>query len=255
MNQNKPFFSIILATYNRAYCIERAINSVVNQSFKNWELIIVDDGSSDNTDKIVKKYLSDRRIKYIKLEKNSGVNVARNRGYKEASGKWCFILDSDNFLEDDILNKFLLYINKYNFPYMKFISKNIRTSSNMTEDFKTGFISSDDFLIEKVKGEFHTLIKTDLQKKFLFFEDINGGEGIVWKLIAKYLGKVLLVNEVSILYDDSSNDRLSIKNYKRLCKIFKKDISLLGKDYFKISKLYFFKTFFKRIFYCLNSQS
>ena len=90
-----PFFSIIMATYNRGYCISRAIDSVLAQSFKEWELIIVDDGSSDNTEEIVKKY-NDKRIKYIKLSKNSGVNVARNRGYKEAKGEWCFILDSDN---------------------------------------------------------------------------------------------------------------------------------------------------------------
>ena len=84
---NNPFFSIIMATYNRGHCISRAIDSVLAQSFKEWELIIVDDGSSDNTEEIVKKY-NDKRIKYIKLSKNSGVNVARNRGYKEAKGEY-----------------------------------------------------------------------------------------------------------------------------------------------------------------------
>ena len=66
----KPFFSIVMATYNRAYCIENAINSVLKQDFKDWELIIVDDGSTDNTEEVVKKYLDDKRIKYIKLKKN-----------------------------------------------------------------------------------------------------------------------------------------------------------------------------------------
>jgi len=248
---NNPFFSIIMATYNRGYYISRAIDSVLAQSFKEWELIIVDDGSSDNTEEIVKRY-NDKRIKYIKLSKNSGVNVARNRGYKEAKGKWCFILDSDNMLNEGILDKFIFYIQKYNFPYMKFLSKSL--NNKVLGDRFSGFVSFEDFLVEKVYGEFHTLIKTSLQKKYPFFEDINGGEGIVWKLIAKEVEEVLFIDEVSILYDDSGDDRLSIKNYKRLCPIFKKDIKILGDEYFKVDKIYFFKAYLKKVYYCIRKS-
>jgi glycosyltransferase involved in cell wall biosynthesis len=60
--------SIIIPTYNRAWCIENAIKSVINQNYDNWELIIIDDGSTDNTKKIVKKYLENNKIKYFYKE-------------------------------------------------------------------------------------------------------------------------------------------------------------------------------------------
>lgn len=245
----KPFFSIILATYNRAYCIDRAIESVLNQSFQDLELIIVDDGSTDNTEEEVKKYLKDKRIKYIKLEKNSGVNVARNRAIKESKGEYLCILDSDNELKSDILNKYKFYIEKEKFPYMKFICQNQNGKFTVENPNFYGYINYKDFLVEKLKGEYQTLVKADLLKSNLFFEDIQGGEGIVWKLIAKNTKKILFIPEVAIIYDDSNEDRLSIKNYNRLYKVFKKDLEVLGIDYLKYSPFMFFKNFSKFIIY------
>ncbi len=73
-------FSIITPTYNRAHTIERAINSILNQNYQNYEMIIIDDGSTDNTFEILKKYLDDPRIRYIGPNKNGGVNVAEILG-------------------------------------------------------------------------------------------------------------------------------------------------------------------------------
>lgn len=103
----KPFFSIITPTYNRAFCLWRAVQSVLNQTYPFFELIIVDDGSTDDTEKLVSIF-SDPRIKYIKMAKNSGPSVARNIGLKKSSGKYIAYLDSDNawypeFLE--VMNK------------------------------------------------------------------------------------------------------------------------------------------------------
>ena len=67
--------SIIMPSYNTAKYISDSIDSVLRQTYTNWELIIVDDCSTDNTDDIVKEYLSDNRIKYLKNEKNSGAAV------------------------------------------------------------------------------------------------------------------------------------------------------------------------------------
>ena len=88
--------SIIMPSYNTADFISETIDSVLNQSYKNWELIIVDDCSTDNTDEIIKKYLSDQRIRYLKNEKNSGAAVSRNYALREAKGKWIAFLDSDD---------------------------------------------------------------------------------------------------------------------------------------------------------------
>lgn len=89
-----------MATYNRADLIENAINSVIDQSFKDWELLILDDMSSDNTENVIKTFLTDSRIKYIKNDKNLGVSKNRNKGLKIALGKYIAILDSDDVWTD-----------------------------------------------------------------------------------------------------------------------------------------------------------
>ena len=91
--------SIIMPSYNTARFIKETIDSVFAQTYQNFELIIVDDCSTDETDEVVAPYLCDARVKYIKNEKNSGAAVSRNRALKEAGGKWIAFLDSDDLWE------------------------------------------------------------------------------------------------------------------------------------------------------------
>lgn len=110
--------SVITPTYNCAAFIGRTIESVQAQTYENWEMIIVDDRSKDNTREVVEKYMfSDKRIKYICLEKNSGAAVARTRAMKEAAGEYMAFLDSDDLWKPDKLEKQLEYMkkNKINF--------------------------------------------------------------------------------------------------------------------------------------------
>ena len=93
---NLPFFSVIIPTYNRAGFLPTAIESVLAQSYENWELIIVDDGSIDETSEVVEKYLPDRRIKYY-WQENSGRSTARNTGCQSAIGAYLCYLDDDDF--------------------------------------------------------------------------------------------------------------------------------------------------------------
>ena len=79
--------SIIMPSYNTANFIGETIKSVLEQTYKNWELLIVDDCSTDDTDEIVSKY-DDERIIYLKNEKNSGAAISRNRALRNAKGKW-----------------------------------------------------------------------------------------------------------------------------------------------------------------------
>jgi len=92
----KPTISINIATYNRGRFITEAIESVLAQTFNDWELIIIDDASTDNTAEIVRPYLADPRIKYLKNETNQNISLTRNRGLKESQGKYIAILDSDD---------------------------------------------------------------------------------------------------------------------------------------------------------------
>jgi glycosyltransferase involved in cell wall biosynthesis len=97
MTSRKPKISVIVPTYNRSELLPRAINSILNQTFKDFELIIVDDGSTDNTKKIIEKYSeNDSRIKYIYQENSGGPPRPKNTGIKIAKGNYIAFLDSDD---------------------------------------------------------------------------------------------------------------------------------------------------------------
>lgn len=89
------FVSIIMPTYNRAKTIEKAVNSVISQTHSNWELIIIDDGSTDNTLQILEQYKDDSRVKLLNGGHN-GVSAARNIGLAQVAGDYIYYLDSDN---------------------------------------------------------------------------------------------------------------------------------------------------------------
>ena len=96
-----PDFSIILPTFNRANYLEKSINSVITQTFKNWELLIIDDGSIDETFEIVEIYLqNDDRIKYLK-HKNKKLPISLNTGIQISSGKYVTFLGSDDEYKSD----------------------------------------------------------------------------------------------------------------------------------------------------------
>jgi|Deesub1362A_J573_1020465.scaffolds.fasta_scaffold01563_2 glycosyltransferase involved in cell wall biosynthesis len=90
-----PTVSVIIPTYNRAPLIGRAVRSVLNQTYQDFEVIVVDDGSQDNTEEVVKNF-HDERIRYIKHEKNKGAAAARNSGIRVAKGKYIAFQDSDD---------------------------------------------------------------------------------------------------------------------------------------------------------------
>lgn len=112
----KNLVSIIMPSYNTGNYISESIDSVIKQTYSNWELIIVDDCSVDNTDIVVKRY-KDSRIIYIKNEKNSGAAVSRNKALRVAKGEWIAFLDSDDLWEPTKLEKQLHFMisNGYKF--------------------------------------------------------------------------------------------------------------------------------------------
>ena len=115
--------SIIMPSYNCGQFIEESIKSVQRQTYRNWELIFIDDCSVDNTTSIVQRMsLSDRRIKLLKNVTNSGAAVSRNNGLKETEGRWVAFLDSDDLWEPTKLEKQVRFMeeNGYAFSYTKY---------------------------------------------------------------------------------------------------------------------------------------
>lgn len=121
--------SIIMPSYNTAKFIGETISSVLAQTYTNWELIIVDDCSTDNTDEIVAGY-DDPRIKYLKNEKNSGAAISRNYALREATGKWIAFLDSDDLWYPEKLEKQIAFMeeNGYSFSYTEYMEINEESS-------------------------------------------------------------------------------------------------------------------------------
>lgn len=101
---NVPKVSVILPAYNRAHLLERSVSSVLRQTYNDFELIIVDDASTDDTEKLVRG-LSDPRLRYIRHEKNQGVSAARNTGIADSKAAYIAFQDSDDEWVEDKLEK------------------------------------------------------------------------------------------------------------------------------------------------------
>ncbi|MFN5308085.1 MAG: glycosyltransferase family 2 protein [Candidatus Kapaibacterium sp.] len=100
-----PFFSVIMPTYNRAQLIERALQSLLAQTEKDWELIIVDDGSTDNTNELIRRFIADNpqyAVRYS-YHSNRGTGLSRNAGIMQACGMYVTFLDSDDEYDTDHL--------------------------------------------------------------------------------------------------------------------------------------------------------
>lgn len=114
--------SIIMPSYNTSKFIAETIRSVLNQTYSNWEMIIVDDCSSDNTEEIVKSF-RDSRIRFIRKGTNSGAAVCRNKALQMARGKWVAFLDSDDIWEPNKLEEQISFMekNNYHFSYSNYV--------------------------------------------------------------------------------------------------------------------------------------
>lgn len=129
----KPFFSIIIPTYNRAHLIHIPIESILHQTYDDWELIIIDDGSTDNTREIVEAY-QDSRIHYV-WQENRKESAARNHGISIAQGEWLCFQDSD----DEYLSNHLEVLHEgiKNYPEYKCIKSGLIIHQDSKEIHRT----------------------------------------------------------------------------------------------------------------------
>lgn len=123
--------SVIMPSFNTGKYIKQSIESVMAQTYQNWELLIVDDCSTDSTDEIISS-ISNERIRYFKNEHNSGAAVSRNRALREAKGKWIAFLDSDDLWMPDKLEKQIAFMekNNYHFSYTNYLEMDANGGEN-----------------------------------------------------------------------------------------------------------------------------
>ncbi len=121
-NLNKIDVDIVMPNYNSSQYIEQTLNSIINQSFKNWNLILVDDNSDQATRNILKKYETNKKIKITLLNRNKGAGFCRNLAMRYSRSKYIAFIDSDDIWEKEKLSKQLVFMlnNNYDFTYTNY---------------------------------------------------------------------------------------------------------------------------------------
>lgn len=169
----QPLVSINLTTYNRANLLKRSLKSIISQSYKNIEIIIVDDFSTDNTEEVIRGLIkSDNRIKYIKHNNNKGNAAARNTAWQNSNGKYiAFMDDDDEWIDNEKLKKQVELFEK--------------------SDNKLGIICTSVLLVDEYGNKIEKVIK----KPYNLKQYILRGNGIIYsptvmtkKLILEYVG-------------------------------------------------------------------
>lgn len=213
-----PLISIIVPTYNRESIISRTINSIKKQTFCDWELIIVDDGSTDNTKSVVKEFLKDERIRYYSFP-NMGASIARNIGIGLAKGELAGFLDSDDIWTDGRLK---LIAEKYKENQDNFFITDFKSEDDTEGLFNEKYLKSNQFrqiLLSHnfLGGTINLVVPRQMlmeiqgfDQKLLSCQDHDIVNRLAEKFPVKYIP-----GEYAIYYRDADN-RISSKNKKKL---------------------------------------
>jgi glycosyltransferase involved in cell wall biosynthesis len=208
---NNPKVSIIMAAYNRADTLPRAIDSVLRQDMPDWELIIVDDGSTDNSRAVIEGYVAkDTRIRASFHERNLHVHAAKNTGFDLMQGEWFTTLDSDDEMVPTALSTMLQLLETVDSSIDAITCNCLDTTTgefsgkgvdhNQWLDFKT--------LVTKCSGEHWGLTKRSLLGTQRFNSKMRGGaEGILWWKISRTAKRYYLHQALRIYHTDG-NDRI-----------------------------------------------
>tara|TARA_A100001035_G_scaffold197757_1_gene158565 strand:- start:1595 stop:2473 length:879 start_codon:yes stop_codon:yes gene_type:complete len=164
LEKNSKLISVIIPCFNSGLTVQKSVNSVVNQTWKDKEIILVNDGSTDKLTLFILKELS--KIKILKLinQNNLGLSSARNKGIKESNGNYLFFLDADDWIEENCLEEMYFSLNKYkNFAY---VYSDIITEGNFHKIIKNDFNFYQQLFLNKIPYSIF------LNKKTLV---VNGG--------------------------------------------------------------------------------
>jgi len=184
---DNPFFTVIIPTYNRAGLIRRPIESVIAQTYPSWELIVVDDGSTDNTEQAVKS-LSDKRIMYI-YQQNQERSAARNTGIQNAKGQYICFLDSDDYYLPNHLESFYKKIEAEKFPVAVIYCDTVEDSDGkMTRAATPGITARNnvEWVVQMTLGTPRTCTHRSILEKHQFNPSVTVGEDVdLWVRVLK----------------------------------------------------------------------
>lgn len=247
MEANSFLISVIIPMFNSAETIVNALNSVKAQSFKcRYEIIVVNDGSMDNSQELVENYkFDDERFKLILInQKNGGVSKARNAGLKKAKGKFIAFLDADDYWVKSKIQKQMLYLEK-GFDFVC----GLRNNEKITFPYKliNGYATITlNRLLIKVVGQTSTAIfnKHVIQNSGFFDDDQKYSEDAnLWMKISKN-NKMIILNEVLVLTDNDYGNAGLSSNLIEMEKGVRKNI----KEMYYLGRINFLQYIFFRFF-------
>ena len=220
-----PFFTVIIPLYNKEKYIENAIKSIINQTFTDFELLIINDCSTDKSVEIASKFLSEK-VHLIHHEKNSGLAATRNTGIKKATSNYVTFLDADDLWKPHFLEKiFHLF---QNFPearifrtnYEEIWNKTIKKPHNGSESLPTDFAGYVNFFKINLKQGLYNhgsvcLHKEVYEKVGFYNENIQLSQDLDFNIRANYHFKLAYDNSVQMSYfmqTDNQLTRSSLQN-------------------------------------------
>ena len=215
--QNTPLVSVILCVYNRKDILERALNSVIKQTFKDYELIIVDDGSTDEVEKLIFPYLKKHQnFKYIR-HSNCGLPLSRNKGILIAQGQYITFIDSDDEYKKEHLEQMVFFMKEN--PDVDLIHSSCEVIGNEDDMWlvdardKTKLIHIKDCVVGPTFfGKKEVFIEMDGFKELSYAEDFD----FYNRLISSGKFKIHKLNEKTYIY--YRNVKNSITNsVKKAC--------------------------------------
>ena len=213
--------SVIVPVYNLSQYIGSTLDSIINQDFKSFELIVIDDGSTDDSLEIINEKLSKSFISYKVIhQENSGVSSARNRGLKEAQGEYIVFVDGDDYITGNHLSE--LYNGESDFSLIQFVKKEGEVLSNPYHYSRTS-ISCDDFIKMELNMEIPFHFWQLMYKKSIiddnnirFNTDAVYGEDTEFALKALAFGSdVAISNEVTYYYIQRQDSAIRTTDFRR----------------------------------------
>ena len=254
MSDNQALVSIVMPAYNCEKYVVEAINSVLAQTYRNWELLVLDDGSKDKTLQIIEEFSQkDSRIKALPNGKNMGVSATRNRGIELASGEWIAFLDSDDMWKPEKLEKQFEIVEKEAAEFLFTGSSYINEEG---EPYKGIFEVPEKITYKKLRNQNVISCSSVLVKK-KYFEHIKMEKDemhedyAVWLRILKTGVTAFGVNEPLLIYRISRNSKSGnkMKTVKMTYKVFRfVGINPIGSAYFMLRHVIASVGKYKRIF-------
>ena len=249
--------SVIIVTHNRERLLTGAIDSVLRQKFSDFELVIIDDASTDNTGEVVKKYLVDKRVKYKKVAKCHSIAQVRNSAWPYVSGKYIAILDSDDiWCDDSKLNKQFEFLeNNINVVLVGggaiMINEQGEEINRVFEPVSDNDIKKD-FFIKNPFFHSSVMYRLDTVKQLGGYDEkVNYGEDFdLWLRMGK-IGQLHNIPDIFIKYrvhkDNEPNKHFfqAIIDTLKVIKRNRKDYGLSLSIYFKKIYRKFFEYFYK----------